>query len=261
MPNRYGGWDAWLATGGGDARNNPSCPETEIETLNLCGHPGLCLLAWEQGCTDAFYRTLELLKDYGARKKQKYPLRLFSKLGWGSYCRLCIHYCFPLVPLHQYSPEKIWCGGTFHWQSMSGWVDSVLIWDNGASHVWLTPLGHIGVSSTPSGCVNGLEIHWGSGCVLCVCVSVCVSELGLFSTPEVPITDYQTKEKEQGRETRSIANNATVLCGWGDMQHRMCLSTVCGWGDTTRDLMQKIWAHAKSMSGLNIFIVIWNDKN
>lgn len=73
LPNRYGGWDAWLATGGGDARNNPSCPETEIATLNLYGQPGLCLLAWEQDCTDAFYRTLELLKDYGMRKNKKIP--------------------------------------------------------------------------------------------------------------------------------------------------------------------------------------------
>lgn len=105
-------------------------------------------------CKDAFYRTLEQLEDYGMKEK-KYHLCLFPKLGWGSYCRLCIHYCLPLVPLHQYDAEKIWYGGTFHWQSMSGWVDSVLIWDNSASHVWLAPLGHIGVSSTPRGCVNG----------------------------------------------------------------------------------------------------------
>lgn len=150
---------------------------------------------------------LSSLKIMGWEKtKRKYASHLFPKLSWGSYCRLCIHYCLPLVPLHQYGPGKIWCGSTFHWQSMSGWVDSVLIWDNSAGHVWLAPVGHIEISSTPNGCVNGLELHWGSGCFL----SVCMSELKLFSTPEVPITDYQTKERknEQGRETWFIANNA-----------------------------------------------------
>lgn len=70
LPKRFGGWDASLATGGGDTRNNPSWPETEIAALNLCGHPRLCLLAWEQDCTDAFYRTLQRLKDYGMRKRK-----------------------------------------------------------------------------------------------------------------------------------------------------------------------------------------------
>lgn len=104
--------------------------------------------------------------------------------------------------------------GTFHGQSVSGWVDSVLIWDNGASHVWLTPLGHIGVSSTPSGCVNGPTIHWGSGCVLCVCA--CLSS-DCFSAPGVPISDCQTRasqqDGEQGHESRSTANKALVRSG------------------------------------------------
>lgn len=72
LPNQYGGWDAWLATGG-DTRNNPSCPETEIANLNLCGRPRRCLLARKPDCTDAFYRTLELLKDYWTKKKKKSP--------------------------------------------------------------------------------------------------------------------------------------------------------------------------------------------
>lgn len=104
--------------------------------------------------------------------------------------------------------------GTFHGQSVSGWVDSVLIWDNGASHVWLTPLGHIGVSSTPGGCVNGPTIHWGSGCVLCVCA--CLSS-DCFSAPGVPISDCQTRasqrDGEQGHESRSTANKAPVRSG------------------------------------------------
>lgn len=55
----------------------------------------------------------EPLIDYGMRKRndqKKYPLLLFSKPGCSSYCQLCIHYCFPLVPPRQYRPRKIWCG-------------------------------------------------------------------------------------------------------------------------------------------------------
>lgn len=77
LPNQYGGWDAWLATGG-DTRNNPSCPETEIANLNLCGRPRRCLLARKPDCTDAFYRTLELLKDYWTKRKKKKSLLVCS---------------------------------------------------------------------------------------------------------------------------------------------------------------------------------------
>lgn len=150
-------------------RNNPSCPETEIAALNLCGRPRLCLLAWTARMLSIGPLSSSKIMGWG----EKNSIFVCSpKLGWGSYCRLCIHYCLPLVPLHQYDAEKIWYGGTFHWQSMFGWVDSVLIWDNGASHVWLAPLGHIGVSSTPRGYVNGPELHRGSGGFLCVCVLV-----------------------------------------------------------------------------------------
>ncbi len=175
------------------------------------------------------------------KKTKKYPLRLFSKLGWGSYCRLCIHYCFPLVPPHQYGPEKIWCGGTFHWQSMSGWVDSVLIWDNGASHVWLTPLGHIGVSSTPSGCVNGLGLHWGTGCFLCVRVCVCV-----WASPNNWLPDQRERENKGEKQGPSLT---MLLFGWEhyrkDMQQWMSLFMVCGCRDILKtNLILKIWVHA-----------------
>lgn len=107
--------------------------------------------------------------------------------------------------------------GTFHWQSMSGWVDSVLILDNGASHVWLTPLSHIGVSSTPSGCENGPTIHWGTRCVLCVWARL---SSDCFSAPGVPISDCSTGESqqdgEQGHESRSTTNNAAVRLGTSD---------------------------------------------
>ena len=141
---------------------------------------------------------------------------MFPKLGWGSYCQLCIHYCLPLVPSHQYDPEKTWHGGTFHWQSMSGWVDSVLIWDNGASHESLAPLGHIGVSSTPRGYMNGLELHWGSGCFLCVCV------LGVLSNRQVPITDYQTKErKRQNKGEKNCLPLTMLQSAWEHYSKRM----------------------------------------
>lgn len=43
----------------------------------------------------------------------------------------------------------------------------------------------------PRGGVNGPELHWGGAVALCVC--------GPFSAPEVPITDYPTREEtEQG---------------------------------------------------------------
>lgn len=127
-------------------------------------------------------------------------------LGWGSYCQRCIHYCLLPVPSHQYHPEKIWYGGTFHWQSMPGWVDSVLIWDNGARHELLAPLGHIGVFSMLRGCMNGLEIHWGGVCFLCMCEQwpVCACVSALFSTPEVPITDYPTKDRKNKEEKNCL---------------------------------------------------------
>lgn len=53
--------------------------------------------------------------------------------------------------------------------------------------MWPTPPGHIGAAD---GRLNGPELHRGP--------RLCVSA-GLFSSPEVPITDYQTKEEtEQG---------------------------------------------------------------
>lgn len=95
-------------------RNNPSCPETEIASLNLCGHSSLRLLAQEHACTDAFYRTHELLKDYGMRKKTKRPSSSVLRASAG----LLLPTMYPLQ-LSSGAPtsiqhREIWCGGTFH---------------------------------------------------------------------------------------------------------------------------------------------------
>lgn len=78
---------------------------------------------------------------------------------------------------------------------------------------------------------------------MCI-VFVCVSKLALFSAPGVPITDYQTKEREteQERENGASANNATIRLGTRLTRHATenVYSWFVGLG-TFCNLIPEIW--------------------